>query len=182
MNLWNFECKDILKFPRSMIELNVVNLINYDITLKTSAIEDSGTTVPVFIQILGTNGRTPKKLLTDRGFRTGTLIQVSIETRDVGNVYGITLFLNGYDNWRPEEVIVKKPNTNGGSQDKIFKNNDNLALTQPDKGMTLKLPRPESVTDEDDTTTSNSSSLLDNKDQQSIYYYNIPRSNKAILY
>jgi hypothetical protein len=168
MNYWNFECSTELKCPKCSSELSVVNLITYDITVKTNSMEDSGTAVPIYIIIMGTNGQTPKKLLSDKGFPTGLTVQVSIDTKDVGNMYGIILSINGYDNWRPEEVIIKKP-ISSGSEEKIFKNLDNIILTTPDKSLTLKLPRPDSSEGEDQETTNNPNSLLNTNDLQSKY-------------
>jgi hypothetical protein len=170
MNYWNFECGEPLKCPKCSSELTVVNLISYDITVKTNPMEDSGTAIPIYIILLGTNGQTPKKLMSDKGFPTGLTVQVSIDTKDVGTMYGIILSINGYDNWRPEEVIVKKPSASG-CEEKIFKNVDNIVLATPDKSLTLKLPRPDASEGEDDnTTTNNSNSLLNNNDLQSNPY------------
>jgi hypothetical protein len=166
MNYWNFECEKPIKCPQQCVqELNVVNLLTYDITVKTSSIENSGTSLPVYIVIWGSNGKTPKKLLADKGFATGSLMQVSMQTLDVGVPYGISLYLNGNDLWRPDEIIVKKINSNGESQEKNFKNSDNRVLTSMDKSLTLKLPKSE---DSDESSNSNSSSLLDTKDQEKI--------------
>lgn len=174
MNYWNFECSQPLKCPKCSSELTVVNLITYEVTVKTFTMEDSGTTIPIYIIILGTNGQTPKKLLSDKGFATGSTVQVSIDTRDVGNLFGIILSINGYDNWRVEEVIVKKSGVTG-YEEKVFKNSDNSVLTSPDKSLTIKLPRPDASEGEDDdnNNTSNSNSLLNNNDLQSILFYNI---------
>lgn len=170
MNFWNFECDKPVKCPRCSIELSVVNLITYDITVKTSNMEDSGTNTPIYVMLIGMNGQTPKKLLADKGFGTGSLIQTSIDTVDIGNLYGIHLFINGYDNWRPEEIIVKKPNSSGGTQERIFKNKSNFVLTNPLKGLKLTLPKPD-TNGEEEVEVSNSNSLLDNKDQERNYFY-----------
>jgi hypothetical protein len=166
MNYWNFECEKPVKCPRCSIELSVVNLIKYEITVKTNSMEDSGTNTPVYILLTGMNGSTPKKLLADKGFITGSLQQVSIETVDVGNLFGIDIYLNGYDNYRPEEIIVKKPNSSGGTEEKIFKNKLNSVLTNPLKGLKLTLPKPDS-NGEEEVQVSNTNSLLDNHDQES---------------
>jgi len=170
MNYWNFECEKPVKCPRCSLELSVVNLISYEITVKTSSMEDSGTNTPLYITLTGTNGTTPKKLLADKGFGTGSLTQTSIDTVDVGNLYGIDLFINGYDNWRPEEIIAKKPNSSGGTQERIFKNKMNYVLTNPLKGLKLTLPKPDS-NGEEEVHSSNTNSLLDNKDQESKNYF-----------
>ncbi len=170
MNYWNFECNKPIKYPRCSLELSVINLISYEITVKTSSMEDSGTNTPIYITLTGTNRTTPKKLLADKGCGTGSLIQASIETVDVGNLYGLDLFINGYDNWRPEEIIVKKPNSNGGTQEKIFKNKLNFVLSSPLKGLKLTLPKPDSNgEEEEEIETTNTNSLLDNRDQESIF-------------
>jgi hypothetical protein len=172
MNFWSFECDKHFRCPICSIELPVVNMIIYDITVKTSSIEDSGTSMPIYIVLWGTNGKTPEKLLVDKGFPTGSLVQSSVETMDVGNIYGITLYLNGDDLWRPEEIIVKKTNSNGSTQEKIFKNTQNAVLKTDEKSLTLKLPKPDSYSSYDDEGPSSSvnsfASLLDNKDLERV--------------
>lgn len=167
MNYWNFECDKPVKCPRCSLELSVVNLKTYEITVKTNSMEDSGTNTPIYIILIGTNGQTPKKLLADRGFPTGSLNQVTVDSVDVGNLYGIDLFINGYDNWRPEEIIVKKPDSSGEIQEKIFKNKMNVVLSNPLKGLKLILPKPD-ANGEEEVHSSISNSLLDNKDQESM--------------
>jgi hypothetical protein len=168
MNYWNFECEKAIKCPqRCVMELNVVNLLTYDITVKTSTIENSGTSLPIYVVIWGSNGKTPKKLLADKGFQTGSLVQVSLQTLDVGNPHGITFYLNGNDLWRPEEIIIKKINSTGESEEKNFKNVDNRILSSMDKSLTLKLPKL-GDNDSDDSSNSNSSSLLDTRDLEKV--------------
>ena len=77
-------------------------------TVKTNNIQYSDTTEPIYIQFIGIIRNSPEKLLSDTGFARGTLSQVSIDTTEVGLLYGITLSIKGYDNWKPEEIIVKK--------------------------------------------------------------------------
>ena len=167
-NYWYFECDKFLKCPHHCsIELPVVNMIKYDITIKTSSMEDSGTSLEVYIVIWGTNGKTPQKLLSNKGFATGSLDQLSLESADVGDIYGVTLYLNGNDKWRPEEVIVKKPSSSGSMQEKVFRNTQNSVIVSWEKSLTIKLPSPESNTDEP-IDLRNPNSLLDNNDQQKV--------------
>jgi hypothetical protein len=165
MNYWNFECEKPIRCPNQCsVELNVVNLVTYDVTVKTSTMENSGTAMPIYIVIFGTNGKSPKKLLADKGFPIGSLVQVSVQTLDIGNPEGISLFLNGNDLWRPEEIIIKKINSNGDSLEKNFKNTSNRVVTSMDKSLTLKL-RTE---DSEDNSNKNSSSLLDTTELEKV--------------
>ena len=108
MNFWDFECDQPLKWPKSMIELNVANLIEYTLNIKTSSIDESGTTLPIYISLIGTNGKSPFKLLSNKGFLIGTQVQKTIKTIDVGIIEQIALRVNGNDNWIPEEIIIRK--------------------------------------------------------------------------
>ncbi len=146
--------------------MSVVNLVTYDITVKTSQIENSGTSLPIYIILWGSNGKSPKKLLADKGFKTASLVQLSLATLDIGSPYGISLYLNGNDLWRPDEIIVKKINSSGESIEKNFKNLDNRVLISMDKSLTFKLPRIEDVNET--SPTINSSALLDTKDQDKV--------------
>ncbi len=167
MNYWNFECDKVLKCPSKCVnEMNVVNLVTYDITIKTSQIENSGTSLPIYIVIWGSNGKSPKKLLADKGFKTGSLVQTTLATLDIGSPYGITLYLNGNDLWRPDEIIVKKLNSNGESIEKNFKNTNNSVLISMDKSLTFRLPRNDDINET--TPNLNSSALLDTKDQDKV--------------
>jgi hypothetical protein len=166
MNYWNFECTNPIKCPKCSSELMIANLITYEISVKTNSVNDSGTSMPVYISIVGTSGQSPKKLLSERGFETNSLVPVQVITRDIENIYAINLYLEGYDNWRPEEVIIKKTNVGGQCDERIFRNVNNLDINSPDKTLTLKLPK-DSESDESGVISGVSSSLLDNKDQLS---------------
>lgn len=168
MNYWTFECREPLQCPRNcQTELTVTNMENYDVTVKTSSLDNSGTTLPVYIVLWGNSKKSPKKLLTDRGFPTGSLVQSTISTLDVGNLYAISLYLNGDDMWRPEEIIVKKINSLGESVEKVFKNLGNSIVASLEKGLTIKLKNPDSDSDSDESDDA-SNSLLDRNDQQRI--------------
>lgn len=164
MNSWNFECNNLIT-KIHFEELSVVNLITYEITVKTSAIDHSGTNEPIYIRLMGTTTKSPEKLLSDKGFTRGSLVQITIDTVNVGSVYAIMLFIKGYDEWRPEEIIVKKPAANIGIEEKIFKVPGNAVLDSPVRPLTLKLPLPESENSEEGEISKGG--LLDSKDQDS---------------
>ena len=130
MNFWDFECAQPLKWPKAMIELNVANLIEYTINIKTSSSEESGTTLPVFISLQGINGKSPFKLLSNKGFLIGSKVQKVIKTIDVGLIEHIFLKVNGNDNWIPDEIVIRKGNDNKESvkKEQIFKNYKHIAV------------------------------------------------------
>jgi hypothetical protein len=163
---WNFECNEGIKFPKHTVELTVANMVTYEINVKTSSTEDSGTSMPVYISILGTSGMSPKKLLSERGFETGSFTPIKIETKEIEGLYGINLYLIGNDNWIPEEIIIRKP-VGAGCEENIFRNVNGLELNSPDKVLTLKLPKMDGGNDESVLDKGNANSLLDNKDLQS---------------
>jgi hypothetical protein len=167
MNYWNFECTDEIT-KKNPLDLNVVNIITYEVNVKTSSVDNSGTYEPIYIKLLGTKGKTPEKLLSDKGFERGSLVQVQIETVNVGSVFGIMLFIKGYDSWKPEEIIVKNPSSEAGVEEKIFKIPGNVVLDSPEKPITIKVPLPETDSTEEEKSSGGSNSLLDSKEQQSI--------------
>ena len=122
----------------------VVNIITYDVTIKTNRAQNSDTRDPIYISFIGTAGTSPEKLLSDKGFAKGTLNQVPVDTADVGLVYGIILSIKGYDSFKPEEIIVKKPGLGSAAEERIFKIPADFILESPEKPKTLKLPKPES--------------------------------------
>lgn len=54
------------------------------------------------------SGKTTKKILSEHGFKRGDTEEITIQTQDVGTIYGIVLSLYKSDNWTPEEIIVKR--------------------------------------------------------------------------
>lgn len=145
-NYWNFECRRAIGCPdRCSDELFLVNIITYDVTIKTNGIQYSDTRDPIYIKFIGTLSDSPEKLLSDQGFPKDTLSQVSVDTANVGSVYGITLSIKGFDSWKPEEIIVKKQGQSKEPEERIFKIPNDFVLENPEKPMTIKLPRPEAI-------------------------------------
>lgn len=106
---WDFECNESIVFPDNpTATFKVSNLMPYDISVKTSQKELSGTTSAVYISIWGTAGKTPFKLLSAKGLERGSLEKFQVMSTDVSSVYGITLKIGGFDNWFPEEIIVTR--------------------------------------------------------------------------
>ncbi len=171
MNYWNFECSKPIKCPMCTVEFGVSKVITYEVAVKTSFVEGSGTHEAIYITFLGTKEKSPMKQIAGRGFDQGSLVTTSVDTVDVGSLYGITLNINGYDNWAPEEIIVKKP-TDSGTEEKIFKFSEDEVLTSPDRPLTKKLPR-NVASQEDSIKTSDTDSLLDFNDQQSKVFINL---------
>jgi len=165
MNYWNFECSQPIKCPKCTVEFGVSKVITYEVAVKTSFVQGSGTHEQIYLTFLGTKAKSPMKLLAARGLEQGSLVTTTLDTIDVGSLYGITLNINGYDNWIPEEVIVKKPTTSG-MEEKIFKFQDGEVLTTPNRPLTKKLAR-NIASQEDSESTTNSDSLLNSSDQQS---------------
>ena len=81
---------------------------HYSVSIKTSSQADSGTTAPIYIEFIGLLGRSPKKILSEQGLQLGNSDDLEIRTMDVGTVYGVVLSMTKSDNYRPEEIIVKR--------------------------------------------------------------------------
>jgi hypothetical protein len=168
MSYWNFECSKPIKCPLCTVEFGVSKIITYEVAVKTSFIEGSGTQEAIYITFLGTKDKSPIKQLAARGFKQGSLVTTTVDTADVGSLYGITLSIGGYDNWIPEEIIIKKP-VGSGIEEKIFKYTESDVLTSPDKPITKKLARNVASQEDGESHEANSNpdSLLDYSDEQS---------------
>lgn len=166
MDSWNFECEDIIKCPKCSQELFVVSMNHYEVTVKTSSIENSGTSVPIYIQFWGTDSISPRKLLSDKGLESGSIETVSVETMSVGNLYAVSLSIIGYDEFLPDEIIVKYANING-KQERVFRNKENEILENSEKSLMLKLPKPNSDENEEEIEEANKNfnSILSSKDK-----------------
>lgn len=166
MEAWNFECEESIKCPKCSTQLFVVSLVDYEITLKTSSLDNSGTTVPIYIQLWGTDAIAPKKLLSDKGFETGTTETLVIRTMNVGNLYAVSITIIGFNEFLPEEIIVKYDSQNG-RQERMFKNTENEIIDSSDKTLMLKLPKPNSKDNESEYEKANKNfnSVLSSKDK-----------------
>jgi hypothetical protein len=56
--------------------------------------------------LIGTEGKTPKKILTETGYAKGSLSSTDFQTKDVGEVYGVLLSETVNDSWKPDNLIV----------------------------------------------------------------------------
>ncbi|MCQ2815708.1 MAG: hypothetical protein MJ252_00430 [archaeon] len=170
MNFWDFECDKSLKWPISMIELNAANLIEYNLSIKTSSLDGSGTIFPIYISFIGSQCKSPFKLLSNKGFGIGSIIQQTIKTIDVGYIQQITLKINGNDNWIPEEIVVRKSSENGGNQglyEKVFKNYKNLAVEDLNP-LTLTLEENSDSIINDSSQSLKTYSILDENDMKNL--------------
>ena len=82
-------------------------MVTYDFKIKTRNAIDSGTLENIYVQMFGEKGKTPLKLLTDKGFAQGSENNVTIDSAYVGKIKGISLSINGIDNWKPESIIIR---------------------------------------------------------------------------
>jgi len=56
--------------------------------------------------IVGSIGKTAKKILSEKGFKKGALDEITIHSKDVGDIYEIILSETVTDPWGPETIIV----------------------------------------------------------------------------
>lgn len=89
-------------------ELFLSGTQHYSLSVKTSNDVFAATKSPIYIEFIGTKDRSPKKLLTETGFNRGEDREVTIQTKDVGEVYGIVLSMYKEDDWGPDEIVVKR--------------------------------------------------------------------------
>ncbi len=170
-SIWNFECLKPIKCNKKKPQtcrgaFPITKIITYKVTVKTSFVEGSGTNEEIYINFVGTKTKSPMKLLAARGFDQGSLVTNSVDTVDVGSLFEIILNINGFDNWQPEEIIVKKP-SDSGEEEKVFKFNEEDKLTDPQKPLTKKLPRNVASQEDSNNNDRDTDSLLNFDDQQS---------------
>jgi len=53
--------------------------------------ENAGTDSPIYITLIGEEGKTARKILTEDGFVEGTTEDIEINAKDVGSIHGIIL-------------------------------------------------------------------------------------------
>ena len=58
----------------------------------------------------------------EKGFQKGSLDQFEIQTKDVGFVYGIAIYIEKNEMWIPEKITVKR----GGREESIFDPNGQI--------------------------------------------------------
>jgi len=58
--------------------------------------------------LIGVEGKTSKKILTEDGFDTGSTVEVEINAADVGSIYGVILSQTSSDPWAPQLITVKR--------------------------------------------------------------------------
>ena len=76
--------------------------------MKTANDAGSAAKVPIYIEFIGVEGRSPKKLLTETGFAQGEPREIEIITKDVGTVYGVVFSMYKSDDWVPDSIVVKR--------------------------------------------------------------------------
>lgn len=89
------------------VEIEADGPVPYDITIKTCDEGDSGTNKPILFDLLGTKGFAQTKLMTEKGYTTGSSHTKKIYVNDVGEVTGFKLRLADSGRWNPCLVIVK---------------------------------------------------------------------------
>lgn len=58
--------------------------------------------------IVGTGGRTAKKILSATGFEEGSSVKTILHAKDVGTVYGAILSQTVSDSWIPDKITIKR--------------------------------------------------------------------------
>lgn len=79
----------------------------YEVTLKTSDEEDAGTTSPMIIGLVGSNGISPNQMFSETGAEAGSQVQTVIKVEDLGDITGYYLELTDPGKWKGAFMIVK---------------------------------------------------------------------------
>jgi len=136
---WDFDCQEVISCGKHCSTvMKLAGSQRFEITSTTSAKDGAGTDAPIYIQILGVDGRTAKKILTEDGFEQGSTETVTINAMDVGQVYGIVLSETQSDSWTPEKISVKR----AGIEESVFEAKGQMLNCPNQCAITLSLPKP----------------------------------------
>jgi len=105
---WTFDCDELgFSCPkRCTYEMELAGTYRYTILVKTDDKEEAGTDAPIYVDLVGTQGRTPVKILSEKGFEKSTSTTKVISGKDLGDVYGIVLSETVNDPWTPKFIKV----------------------------------------------------------------------------
>lgn len=79
----------------------------YEITVKSNDEEDSGTTSPLLIGVIGSKGISNIQMLSESGIEAGNLVTSVIKVNDVGPVTGYQMELSEPGKWKGSYMIIK---------------------------------------------------------------------------
>jgi len=64
--------------------MELAGTYKYSIEVKTDNTDDAGTDAPIYIVLIGELGRTPTKILSEKGFEKSTTVTKVISGKDLG--------------------------------------------------------------------------------------------------
>lgn len=79
----------------------------YEITVKSNDEEDSGTTSPLLIGVIGAKGISNIQMLSETGIDAGSQVTAVVKVNDVGNVSGYQIELTEPGKWKGSYMIIK---------------------------------------------------------------------------
>ena len=79
----------------------------YEVTIKTSDEEGSGTTSPILIGLVGEKGISPNEMFSETGAEAGSQITTVIKVDDLGGITGYYLEITDPGKWKGAYMIVK---------------------------------------------------------------------------
>jgi hypothetical protein len=79
----------------------------YDITVKSNDEEDSGTSSPMLVGVIGEKGISNIQMLSESGIEAGSEITSVIKVNDVGKVSGYIIELTELGKWKGSYMIIK---------------------------------------------------------------------------
>jgi len=89
---WDFDCQTEIACPKRCVEvMTLTGSQKYEISVQTLSKENAGTDSPIYITLIGEEGKTARKILTEDGFVEGTTEDIEINAKDVGSIHGIIL-------------------------------------------------------------------------------------------
>jgi len=106
---WDFDCQTEIACPKRCVEvMTLTGSQKYEITVQTLSKENAGTDSPIYITLIGEEGKTARKILSEDGFTEGTTEEIEINAKDVGPIHGIIVSQTVHDPWALGIIVVKR--------------------------------------------------------------------------
>jgi len=137
---WIFECDESILCPKDCFrDFKIRGNQRFEVTVTTSALTNSGDNAPIFIELVGSLGKSSKKILSEDGFKLGSTVKKVVYSHDIGELTSIKLSSKNVELFRPEKIVISRA---GKSQDEFLPKGETMSC--PSKcSMTLAVVAPE---------------------------------------
>jgi len=110
---YNFQCLRPLgpctstEPKKCILDIEVDGHSGYEISVKTGDAPDDGTDSPITFNVIGKKAKGQKKMLSEKGFKSGSSETVTVYSSPVGIPVGFTIGLENKGKWKPLKVDIK---------------------------------------------------------------------------